>query len=139
MVAKSDGDYPALDYILTPASWHLAIIELDSVERDPKPVFISDRDENEEMRRGRLVTILPVFPPIELRLRDIFSLNHIRDASINGEEGGEDGEPALMPIDPSGSGPESDSTSDFRRDSGYVNDYDPRVRFIDPGNSSGEV
>lgn len=106
-VSLNDEQFPAIRRTLVPSTWHLAIIGGDDAADAPYPVFISDpeNDVEEAIVSSNLLALLPISPELELRLRDIFSLNHVRDADLdNGEDEGDDG--AGAPVDPRAPGGE---------------------------------
>ncbi len=86
----------AIRATLLPTSWHLIVLDTDTGQSGTRRVFqasagITGGGGHEA---ARLLSILPVSPPIELRLRDIFSLNHIGDADLDlGGEPGPGGPP----------------------------------------------
>lgn len=107
-VGRHDDELPALRLTLTPGSWHLAYIRYGEEQPHSRPVYATDGAIGEPagVRRGGLLHLAPVPPPMELRLRDIFSLNHVPDGDVDPEEG-DDSAPFDAPRPgsrPSGSG-----------------------------------
>lgn len=88
-VLRTDEELRAMRLALVPGSWHLAHIEFGDGDRSRRPVYASDGAAAEApgFRGGGLVRLVPVLPPVELRLRDIFSLNHVPDGEVDPEEG----------------------------------------------------
>jgi hypothetical protein len=87
-VGRSDDELQALHLTLSAGSWHLAYIRYGAKEQHSRPVYASDGAmiEAEGVRSGGLAHLAPVPPPLELRLRDIFSLNHVPDGEVDPDE-----------------------------------------------------
>jgi hypothetical protein len=89
-VSSKDREARAISATLLPTSWNLIVLRPDRPKGEARRVLRSfettepDQDYSGEWLRW----IGPLSPPLELRLRDIFSLNHIRDAGM-GILGGE--------------------------------------------------
>ncbi len=89
-VSKFDADYKAIKQTLLPGSWTLVVFRDGALEAGLRPVIYGapEFQPAERIRYARLRSLAAVTPPVELRLRDIFSFNHIRDADISTEDDG---------------------------------------------------
>ena len=125
---EKDEFYSDASAAFLPTSWHRLII----VEHDPKesmrPVYRGEpyaTAPGGEFPRGFLAGFLPVREPHERWLRDIFSLNHVPDAQIEGGPTGGGAPPdSPPPFDP---GPGGDR--DWIQRSLTPSDRDERDRY----------
>lgn len=86
------------------ATWVMIVLNVDAPADESLRALIVDPDEaGGEPRATRMsgLTIVPI--PIELRLKDIFSLIHLHDADFDHREGG-----AMPSIAPPPDGPDDD-------------------------------
>lgn len=100
-VVAEDKEARAIALTMVPTSWTFVVLRRDRPEGIARQVLHSvDEAGPDEVHEGAwLHRVGPVSPPLELRLRDIFSLNHVRDAGLG--LGGEEPPP---PSDPHGDG-----------------------------------
>ena len=101
-VARPDKDYRAVRQTLIPGSWHIAVFNTSGAAKGEKLVLFGGPEfrPEERVRWGILRTLSPVAPPIELKLRDVFSLNHVKDSDLGPET--DDGGPSGPPPTPKG-------------------------------------
>jgi|GEM_PF-3553305 len=88
-VGDSDEERRAIAATLLPTSWTMITLGPDRPPAGARRVFhsLDEPDAGPTYEKGRLRLIAPVSPPLELRLRDIFSLNHIGDTDLRGRGG----------------------------------------------------
>ena len=100
--SERDEEFRAMRMALLPGTWHIAVISYGSEQTVPYPVFSSRGAARIEdgFDGGALVELAAVPPPVEVRLRDIFSLNHVGDSDLNPDEGSD-----RAPMDPGDPGP----------------------------------
>ena len=76
---------------LQPATWHLLRVRESDPAQTEMPVFVGEPEPGRpgvELAGGALADMFPIQPWIEDRLRDIFSLRHLPDADLTGEDDG---------------------------------------------------
>jgi hypothetical protein len=102
-VGQEDTEARAIRATLLPTSWMAIGIGPQRPPGAGRPIFHSEDEDipGGEVRADWLRWIAPISPPLELRLRDIFSLNHIGNA---GPEGLSGPFPSIGPDDDDGGG-----------------------------------
>ncbi len=84
-IDSADEEGRAIRATLLPTSWHLIVLDMDTGQPGARRVFQASVGiaGGEGYEAAQLLSIVPVPPPVELRLRDVFSLNHIGDTDID--------------------------------------------------------
>jgi hypothetical protein len=93
-VPRHDEELRLARATLVPTSWHILVLVRGPGSPEVWPVYREEDDPRfgEPFGPAWLRSVLAVLPSEELRLRDIFSLNHIGDTGIE-ETGGGGGRP----------------------------------------------
>lgn len=101
-VSRQDEEFRAMRMTLLAGTWHLAEIDYSKGASGGRPVYSGRATPGGEngFEGGGLVSLAPVPPPEEERLRDIFSLNHIGDSDVTPDDGSD-----RAPLDPGKSPP----------------------------------
>lgn len=106
-INERDEEFAALRATLLPGSWYLLTWRIGADRKSARPVYIGAPEIGEAgtFERGALRFIAPVSPPLEISLRDIFSLAHVPDATMFGPESAPAAlPPGLPPDSPDGTG-----------------------------------
>jgi hypothetical protein len=101
-VSQHDRQYKSIRQTLLPGSWCIAVFNEAAPSTGMRPIIYGapELPPDERVKYGMLRKLAPVAPPIELRLRDIFSLNHVRDAVFRTDHGETGGGAFVTPVNP---------------------------------------
>ena len=106
-VTEYDPELAALRATLLPGSWYSLTCRMGADRKSARPVYIGAPELGEpgSFERGGLRFIASVSPPLEIKLRDVFSLAHVPDATMRGPESASaEVPPDLPPDDPDKAG-----------------------------------
>jgi hypothetical protein len=102
-ISRFDAEYKAVRQTLLPGSWSVAVFSEGRYSASLRPIIFGAPEfaAEDRVRYAALRHLTSVMPPIELRLRDIFSLNHVRDAVISSHKDEDEGSRVTVPPRPS--------------------------------------
>jgi hypothetical protein len=95
-----DEEARSIRHVLTATSWNLIILGAGKAAMRRPVVHASTADWPDTYKLQGLRRILRIPPAVEMRLRDIFSLNHVGDADLGDEGIGETSGPFPPPVKP---------------------------------------